>query len=160
MTIPEAWRSRVGCKSNRAEDIQCMFGVATCGYTDIQATLPNGVSDEPPFPPRSSSTCTPTSYSPAPWLSTNCTSRSSLASGSHNRTRGCNFRSFAIPPSCSRSSSHTCAPAGSLIGASPNIAVSSAETAANVRGGASTRRCAMPCAAFGCTVIDFGRVGT
>ena len=40
------------------------------------------------------------------------------------------------------------------------MAVNSAATPANTLGGASTQRCAMPSAPFGCSVFDLGRVGT
>ena len=40
------------------------------------------------------------------------------------------------------------------------MAVNSVATPANTLGGASTQRCAMPSAPFGCSVFDLGRVGT
>ena len=130
-------------------------GATPEGYTGIQATLPNGVSDQRRFP-HLSSTRTPISNSPAPCVCTKRSSSSSSTSGSHSRSCGCHL-GVSWP---GRSSSHTSSPSETSIGGSPTIALSSVATPANTLGGASTRRCAMLSAPFGCSVFDVGRVGT
>src|SRR6266851_1107516 len=121
----------------------------------IQATLPNGVSDQRRFL-HLSSTHTPISNSPAPYVCTKCSSSSLFTSGSHSRSCRC-YLGVSWP---SRLSSHTSSPSETSIGGLPIITVRSVAMPMNTLGGVSMRRCAMLSTLFGCSVFDVGWVGT